>query len=75
MMSHLLVIVDRLEGKFAVVEFPDRSIKDVPRDQLPADVKEGDCFWYEHDEYLPAPEETEKRKAKISKLTESLSKE
>ena len=71
-MSKSLVVVERLEGEFAVVEFPDRSTKDVPIDQLPADVKAGDCFWFEQDKYIPAPEETEKRKAEITKLAQSM---
>lgn len=71
-MSNLLVIVDRVEGAFAVLEFPDRRTKDVPIDQLPTDVKAGDCFWFEQEKYTPAPEEAEKRRVEITKLAHSM---
>jgi len=71
-MSKILVIVDRLEGEFAVVEFPDRTTKDVPLDQLLAGVKAGDCFWFEEDKYVSDQKETVKRKAKIAKLAQSM---
>lgn len=68
----MLVIVDRLEGQFAVVEFPDRSTIDVPITQFENGVKPGDCFLFEQDKYIPAPEETNKRKAEIAKLSQSM---
>jgi len=36
------VIVDRLEGPFAVVELPDGSMQNIPTAILPQGVKEGD---------------------------------
>ncbi|MDI6915729.1 MAG: DUF3006 domain-containing protein [Desulfitobacteriaceae bacterium] len=68
----MLVVVDRIEGQFAVVEFPDRTTKDVSLAELPCNTRRGDCFKYSGDKYVPAPEETARRKAEIEKLTKSL---
>ena len=68
----MLVIVDRLEDRFAVVEFPDRTTKDVPLADLPDGTRRGDCLEYDGMTYIAAPEETVRRKAAIKKLTESL---
>lgn len=38
------VIVDRFEGKFAVVELPDRTPVNMPRALLPEETKEGDVI-------------------------------
>ena len=68
----MLVIVDRIEGQFAVIEFPDRTTKDVPLNELPKELKPGDCFLYNDGLYVPAPEETSKRRAKITELMKSM---
>lgn len=68
----MIVIVDRIEGQFAVVEFPDRTTKDVLLTELPSNIKQGDCLKYSCGKYIPAPEETARRKAKIEKFVESL---
>lgn len=38
------LVVDRIEGEFAVVEAPDGTVVDLPRDWFPADLSEGDRF-------------------------------
>jgi len=68
----MLVIVDRIEGQLAVIEFPDRTTKDVPLNELPKELKPGDCFWYRNGHYVVAPEETIKRKAVIIELMKSM---
>ena len=68
----MLVIVDRIEGQLAVIEFPDRTTKDVPLNELPKELKPGDCFLYSDGLFVAAPEETIKRKAKISELMKSM---
>ena len=68
----MLVIVDRIEGEFAVVEFPDRTTKDVFLADLPDGTGRGNCLEYNGMTYVAAPEETARRKTAIKKLTESL---
>lgn len=63
---------DRIEGQFAVIEFPDRTTKDVPLNELLVELKPGDCFLYSEGRYVPAPEETAKRKVKINELMKSM---
>ncbi|WP_434512576.1 DUF3006 domain-containing protein [Desulfitobacterium sp. AusDCA] len=71
-MAKTIVIVDRIEGKLAVVEFPDRTTKNVPISLLSNDVESGDCYYFEQEKYIPTPEETQKRKMKIEKLAKSV---
>jgi hypothetical protein len=59
------VIVDRFEGDAAVCEKPDRSMINIPRSKLPAEVKEGDVLIIEGDSILLDPSETQKRKIAI----------
>ncbi|AFQ46240.1 DUF3006 domain-containing protein [Desulfosporosinus meridiei] len=68
----MIVVVDRFEGKFAVIEFPDRTTKDVPLDNLPSSLKPGDCLLFDDGKYSVAPEETEKRKAIIRDMMKSM---
>lgn len=37
-----VVVVDRIEGPFAVVEAPNGEMVDIPLSELPPDVDEGD---------------------------------
>lgn len=39
-----MYIIDRFEGDFAVLERNDRTTINVPKDQLPAESKEGDVI-------------------------------
>lgn len=68
----MLVVIDRIEGQFAVIEFPDRTTKDVALADLPDKLKPGDCFWYNNGRFVPAPEEKLKRQAKINELIKSM---
>ncbi len=68
----MLVVVDRTEGNWAVIEFLDRTTRDVPVNELPLDLKPGECLWYKGARYVPAPEETAKRHDKIKELMKSM---
>lgn len=50
------VVVDRIEGQSAVIKFPDHTTKDVPLNELPNELKPGDCFLYSNGLYMPFPE-------------------
>lgn len=62
-------IIDRFEGKFAVVELEDRTMANVEKNALPANAKEGDVIFVDIE-----IEETQQRKdairAKMEKLIE-----
>lgn len=60
------VIIDRIEGDFAVVELPDRTMISVDKRLLP-NAKEGDVV-----EIKINPKKTEERRNKIDKLAEDL---
>ena len=38
-----MLIIDRFEGNYAIIETDDRAI-DIPKSDLPADAKEGDVL-------------------------------
>lgn len=57
------LVIDRFEGKFAVVELPDGSFANLPRTLVPADAVEGSVLKIEAD-----AAETEKRRREAQKL-------
>ncbi|ABP65764.1 DUF3006 domain-containing protein [Caldicellulosiruptor changbaiensis] len=61
------VVIDRFEGKFAVLELENGKIVNVPIDIIPQGAKEGDVLLIEIDK-----KETENRQKRISKLFEEL---
>lgn len=65
-------IIDRFEGKYAVVELPDRTMKDIPRNKIPSQAKEGDVVVLKGDKILVDKEETARRRAEIEKLVEDI---
>ena len=68
----MIVVVDRTEGHFAVVEFPDRSTMDVPLMELPNGTKPNDCLEYTEGKFIPDPDETQRRKTEIKKLMDTM---
>ena len=66
------VTIDRFEGTQAVLEDDEERTFAVPRERLPAGAKPGDVLESEGGAYIPAPEETEKRRAYASRLEEML---
>ncbi len=66
--------LEHFEQELAVLEDDDENRWNVPRSLLPADAKTGDVFRREGDAYIPAPEETARRRAEILRLQEKLRK-
>jgi len=64
-----LLIIDRFEGAFAVVE-TSKGMVNIPKADLPADCREGDVLTMQVDS-----QETGKRKKKIEGLMNSLFKD
>lgn len=60
------VIIDRIEGEYAVIEMEDKTMINIPKCLIP-DSKEGDIIRIEIDK-----DETEKRKNDIKKLMNDL---
>jgi len=64
-------IIDRFEGDFVVVELDNNEMKNIRKELVPKEAKEGDILnigeviTIEH-------EETEKRRKRIEKLTEDM---
>jgi len=64
-------IIDRFEGDFAVVELEDGEMRNIKRELVPAEAKEGDVL--NIIEVITIDyEETEKRRKKIEELTEDM---
>lgn len=61
------VIIDRFEGDYAVVELPDMSMVDMPKQLVPEGAQEGDILSIEID-----LDETKNRKERIRKLMDDL---
>jgi len=66
------VIVDRFEGDLAVCEKEDKSMVDIPKKELPSDVKPGDVVIIENGKSRVDIGETEERKQRIEKLANDL---
>lgn len=60
------VIIDRLEGEYAVVELPDRKTVNLPRVLIP-NGREGDVVTICIDD-----EETQRRKAEVRRLMDQV---
>lgn len=65
-------IIDRLEGGVAVCELKDKTMADIPLADLPEGVREGDCLTREDGVWMFDQERAGARKARISKLADSL---
>lgn len=63
----MIVIIDRFEDEFAVVELENREMINMPRKLVPVDAQEGDLL-----EILISQEETKKRKDNIKNLIDEL---
>jgi hypothetical protein len=64
-------IIDRFEGKKAVVEMYSGEIVNIERTELPAEAKEGDVL--KIDKIITIDEEeTKKRKRKIDEITKDM---
>lgn len=65
-------IIDRFEGKIAVVESEDRKMVNIERSLLPPEAQVGDVIHEENGVIQVDAEETKRRKEEITKLTENL---
>lgn len=63
----MYAVIDRFEGKFAVVELPNGSFENLPRALVPADALEGSVLRIETD-----AGETAKRRAEAQSLLDGL---
>lgn len=63
-------VIDRFEGRYAVVELFDGSIINIERILLPQEAREGDVIDIET--YNIDKEETEKRKVEVNKMARYL---
>ena len=62
----MLIIVDRFEGDYAVL-LEENQTREVPRQALAADIREGDAVFPDTDAAA-----TEKRKSQIAKKMDAL---
>lgn len=67
-----LLIVDRIEGEYAVCEEPLGNRQDIPLSQLPEGLREGDCLWEEEGSYRLDREESARRRQKNRDLFQQL---
>ena len=65
-------VLDRFEGKFAVLEAAGGGMRNLPREKLPEGCREGDVFNEENGVFTRDDEETRRRAEKISRLTKGL---
>ncbi|MDO4282278.1 MAG: DUF3006 domain-containing protein [Clostridia bacterium] len=68
----MTVVVDRFEDIFAVCECEDKTMINIEKDKLPADVCEGDVLVIEEDRITIDHEETERRKQEIETLMKDM---
>ena len=61
-----MIIVDRLEGAFAVCEMDDKSMQNIALSELPAGIKEGDVLTVENSAYVIDIKQTAERSERIA---------
>lgn len=66
------LIVDRIEGRFAVCELADKTITDIKLDILPGEVAEGDVLTFDGKDYTIDTDETNNRRKRIEKMMDDL---
>ncbi len=67
-----MLVIDRYEGNFAVVEDDEGKTINLPRDMLEKDIPEGSVIVLLRGKYILNKAETEKRKKELFDLQESL---
>ena len=69
----MLYSIARFEGDVAVLQDDDERTVNVPRAQLPADVRQGDVLRRREDgSFEPLPDETQARRERIRRLEQML---
>ena len=66
------LIIDRVEGDFAVCETEDMSVINIPTAEIPFDVKEGNVLIFQNGKYIIDEEYEADRRAKIFALQDSI---
>lgn len=61
-----MIIVDRIEGAFAVCEMDDKSMQNIALSELPAGIKEGDVLAVDNGTYLIDAKQTKERTERIA---------
>lgn len=61
-----MIIVDRIEGAFAVCEMDDKSMQNIALSELPVGVKEGDVLAVENGTYVIDAKQTKERSERIA---------
>lgn len=61
-----MIIVDRIEGAFAVCEMDDNSMQNIALTELPAGVKEGDVIAMDNGTYVIDAKQTKERSERIA---------
>lgn len=61
-----MIIVDRIEGAFAVCEMDDKSMQNIALTELPVGVKEGDVLAVENGAYVIDVKQTKERSERIA---------
>ena len=69
-----MTIIDRFEGEYAVLE-TDSGMKNVPRDMLPEEAREGDVVELKNGAYTINKKAAEKRRRELRKKLKKLQKE
>lgn len=63
-----MIIIDRFEGDFAVVEVDGQAMKDIPRTNIPANAQEGDVLKFVDGLYEIDVEETKRIRDEVETL-------
>jgi len=66
------LIVDRIEGNFAVCEKEDKTMVDIPLADLPEDLREGSILVSDNGTYTIDKAAMSDRKAKLAALRNSI---
>jgi len=64
--------IDRFEGTLAVLQDDNGSSMDVPRASLPTGARQGDVLMQQDGTWLPAPDETARRRQHVLNLQKRL---
>lgn len=67
-----MLVIDRFEGNIAVCEEDGGTFRNISRDQLPPESREGDCLEVQDGAYHVNREETQRRREEILRLQNSL---
>ena len=72
MMDLEIYKLDRIEEDFAVLESPTGKMISVPKNRLPENSKDGDCFSYDGEIFTFSEEETNFRKKSVFDILSGL---